>query len=323
MKIIVFIFLLIITSNLYSTEYITYKMNIEHVFNAKDYRKASETDLSINASPGGGHAEGPALFYEGDNLIIADQLIGRNILLNKDYSFRSIFKKSIFDHKTFFLNNYCIGYNENNSIVIFDISKEWLFKSQIMVGAFTNLSHLRNFKDLLYYNDVLFIVDENNKLWSIKNPGLDDNENKSNLRNEEETRKLFDKNSELNRLIIDPENRFLLDGELITINFASFHLYYKSLKPVDFRMSELENKNITEKASNNMILIGFDNKNNSYWTIGSKSIGVFRPNGVLFHYFRLEKILYSTTPTVSPDGDVYFMGYDKEYVTLYKINNQW
>ena len=79
-----------------------------------------------------------------------------------------------------------------NIIMGFIRGEELIFLIRIKYPNFENLMY---FKDIFYHSNILLINDENNKLWSIPNPGLDDSVNRANLLDEEATLELF--NSEI------------------------------------------------------------------------------------------------------------------------------
>jgi len=69
--------------------------------------------------------------------------------------------------------------------------------------------------------------------------------------------------------------------------------------------------------------IGTDIYGNTYWTSWNTDIAVFNKDGFMIDLFVASRSKSSTTPAVSPSGDVYFMGYGEDNVTLYKIKRQW
>ena len=73
----------------------------------------------------------------------------------------------------------------------------------------------------------------------------------------------------------------------------------------------------------NLKLIGRYSDGNYYWDLGGSHMTVFRPNGILFEFFQYNEDLSDSTPAVSPSGDIYFMHYGEDKVTLYKIERQW
>lgn len=65
-----------------------------------------------------------------------------------------------------------------------------------------------------YHAGVLFFLDQDNKIHSIINPGMDETQNRANYRNPEQTKKLFEKDSgvDLKGLTLDSRGLYFLNG---------------------------------------------------------------------------------------------------------------
>ncbi len=319
MKNVYLAILIIYTSNIFAIEYNQYEMKTEHVFSAENGEQDIDKVGLGFAFEGGLSAGGPTIFFDDNNLILADQEKSRTIFLNDDYTFNEFFAKSFYLSNIYFIPSfYFMGITTEGHIGIFNKKNGW---ELIVLLSVDNLAFLRNSKSAFYHSNILFIHDENGKLWSIKNPGLDDSKNRKNLLDEKKTLALF-KNGDIDGLTIDSEKRLFLNGELQTLDYAIFYSYYKSLHPELEKLTKLQFQ-ISSKTANMMTYLNKDSDLNTYWDMGGKYIAIFNDSGLLFDFFEYDGDKSSTTPAVSPSGDIYFMHHGEEKVTLYKIDRQW
>lgn len=314
------VILLCLCTKIFPVDFIEYKMHLVKEYKTNKSHSADEADfLNINNSQGYSGPGGPGVMFVGDNLIIIDQEKLRSILVNEVYSFEEVYDMGLYNEKSIVTQEYILGYNSSEGVTILSRKNPFELISQIKT---TDITITNQAIDYYYHSGILFIFDKQRTLWSIKNPSLDSEENKRNLLNEEDTLKLFDR-GDIDGLTIDSDKRLFLNRELLTIDFETFHLYHKKLNNYDPWLSEYKDINATEEASKSMTFIGKDSDGNYYWDNGGSSIAVFRNNGFLFEFFLYDDSHSSTMPTVSPEGDIYFMHHAPELVTLYKIKRQW
>lgn len=319
-KIFVSMFI-ILSSCLYSIDYHTYDLEIVHVFDASQKGEGNKNDLAVNNFPGSGSLSvGPGIFFEEDKLVVSDQVNAqmRTIYLSKNYSFSNIYIESFYNSNVINYNNIILGYN-NDYINAFDKNSLGSFKFNITTYDF---KIFRNYKDIYYQDNTLFIFDKDYKLWAIKNPGLDMEKNRKNIINEDETIKEIN-SGKFKGLSIDSKNRLFLNNKLMTVDIKTFTDYSREIRTVTNKpLISFENSEdlyITGDAS----YIGSDIDGNKYWYQGSALL-IFNTNGWPIEDFVVsewEKV--DTYPAVSPEGDVYFMNYGEDKVTLYKVKRRW
>ena len=303
-----------INNSLFAIEYNQYDMNV-----VKEY-EASQSNLDIeplrvNFHHNNPEPSGPMIYFKNETLVIADQNANRTISLTDDYTFDKKYNFSFSNEKIHQMNDYILGFDQFDGI---HVSYNW---NLIVRVSFDYIEVLRYSQSAFYHSNILFVHDENGKLWSIKNPGLDDSKNRKNLLNEDKTLDLF-KNGDIDGLTIDSEKRLFLNGELQTLDYAVFYKYYKGLHP-EGKLSLKLDTQVTDEASSSMRYIGKDNEGNYYWRLGQKHMSIFNYQGFLIEIFKYDRKKVSTTPAVSPPGDIYFMHHGEEKVTLYKIDRQW
>ena len=311
--------IMVISSSLFAIEYNQYEMKRVHEFSAENGEKDIDKVGLGFAFEGGLSAGGPAIFFDENNFVLADQEKGRTIYLNNDYSFKKIYKKSFYLNSIYFNpSSYFMGLTTEGHIGIFDKTNGWELIVQISVD---NLSFLRNSKSAFYHSHILFIHDKDGKLWSIKTPSLDDAKNRKNLLNEEKTLALF-KDGDIDGLTIDSEKRLFLNGELQTLDYKTYINYYSVNKNI---AGTIRNFNYTYDYLKTFQLddfLGKDKYGNKYWGYRGAFM-VFNNNGGMIDFSTYTSKKSSTTPAVSPSGDIYFMHHGEDKVTLYKIERQW
>lgn len=305
----------------YAVEYNSYEMEVEHVFPASHFRNESESHLGLDHVPGGGDPYGPTMFFDNELLVVADRIgkPGRTIYLNQDYTFGEITKGLIWKAHLLKRSNFYIGSStegffaftkENNSFTtVFSVD---IYSSEL----------LRNSKDYYYQYNTLFFYDKNDKLWAIKNPGLDEKENRKNLVSEEVIIEEIN-NGVYEDLTIDSKNRLFYEGDLQTISYRKFVQYWSEkndnisgyVNDGTYTYSKLLKSNYSN-------YLGVDSDNNHYWS-SRRTVIVFSEEGKILDRVRFDIDSSDTYPAVSPDGDVFFMDYGIDKVTLYKIKRKW
>jgi len=310
--------------NLIAIEYNTYDMEVEHVFSAANLNAKTDNDLAIitfGQNPG---ASGPGLFFFYDTLVISDQAYWnddrRTIFLKEDYSFDKIFVGSFYQSINYINNNLIFGLGYDD-ITCFSMNNDEM-KNKFKIKNSSLSAFDSQYKDFYYQDNTLFIVDKNDTLWGIRNPGLDINENKKNIITEEEIIEEIN-SGKYKGLTIDTEKRLFLDGELQTLQYKVFVDYWSenstkisgSIKGYEYTFEELLKSNYSN-------FLGKDLDGNNYWA-SRKTLIVFNKTGNIIERARFDIYKSNTYPAVSPSGDVYFMGYGEDNVTLYKIKRQW
>ena len=316
--------IMVISSSLFAIEYNQYDMKKIKKY---DYRQINfdkniedKYPDSLGYIPGEGYGgpNGPEIFCQDENLVIVDQGKNRTIYLDKDYNFNKTYDTSFFDQVVNKINeDILLGFGPSG-ISITDISTG--FEIMSILSSYT-FDFVNNSKSAFYHSNILFIHDKDGKLWSIKNPSLDDAKNRKNLLNEEKTLALF-KDGDIDGLTIDSEKRLFLNGELQTLDYAVFYKYYKSFYP-NRELTIKAGLQVTDAAASSMVYIGYDSDGNYYWRLGQKHMAIFNHKGFTIDFFKYDRKKVSTTPAVSPSGDIYFMHHGEDKVTLYKIERQW
>jgi hypothetical protein len=119
-------------------------------------------------------------------------------------------------------------------------------------------------------------------------------------------------------------------GRILSTNIEVHRDYFKKMKELQKveKSIPLTEDNIPDNLSTfkNIIFIGFDKDNNSYWKAKTKDnakiIIVCSPIGAIVDYF--SNPLEWSLETVAPSGDVYFLGKAEEQGrTFYKITRRW
>ncbi|AEE16698.1 hypothetical protein [Treponema brennaborense] len=146
-----------------------------------------------------------------------------------------------------------------------------------------------------YYDEasnILLFTDNQYKLHSIVNPGMDEAQNKANYRNPEETIALFESGTDLQGLTRDEKGRIYKNGKFISggTNF----------NPV---------------------------VNNNYYLLDPRKIWVSDDNNkdlAAITIIQQRNEIHEST-AVHPSGDIYLLRYNKETDKhiLYKIENTW
>lgn len=322
MKAKILIILLMISFSINANEYNTYELENVHDFKASHYGVGGDRDLSLileGTNPG---PDGPGLFFIEDQLAISDQAYWndqrRTIFLTKDYNFEKILQDSFFGMNVIRFENIYIG--ENASFIqLFSIVDKWEME---MYSSQDRISIIKSANDIYYQDDTLFIYDKSNTLWAIKGPSMDDSQNKANLIKEEDIVREI-KDGVFKGLTIDDKKRLFLNNELQTIKYKTFVKYWSEKSP-DLIGNILDGVYSFERLSksNYSNYLGRDSDDNYYWS-SRKTIVVFNNEGLLIERFKFDSKKSDTFPAVSPEGDIFFMNYDTDKVTLYKIPRQW
>lgn len=320
---LILILVLTISFNLFAIEYNTYKMEVEYKFKAFDKNEREFEYLAVNNNPGSGSlSQGPAIFFIDNKLVFADQASHnlRTIILDNNYNTYREYNNSFYNMVVTQFQDIYIGHNPSY-IQGFDISQEW--KETFRISTY-DLELFNSYSDLYYQDNTLFIFDKNNKLWGIKNPSIDSVQNRKNIIEEVV---LINKinNGDYKGLSIDKEKRLFFDNELQTVNFYTFINYFKEIQNerllsqpiVDFSLT------IEDITTGSESFLGEDMYGNTYWTSWNTDIAVINNEGFMIDLFVADSIYPSTYPAVSPEGDVYFLEYGEDSVTLYKVERQW
>lgn len=205
--------------------------------------------------------------------------------------------------------------SKNKTTFILDLSNtKW--KQEIQSGNF-----------YIIENNIFFNLE--NKNWLLFHDlGLDNDVNIRNIYTGDGLNNFLiseerNNNSSLSGLRIEKE--FLIkDNKLLTRDFQTFISYWKEInnskvkhkKAIDLSYSRL-------LEYSNVSYLGVDKDGNSYWKSGRKRIFISNNEGWIIDGFLINSRIAKTTPTVHPDGDLYFLGYDSDDLQLYRIKRQW
>lgn len=319
MKIKILFLLLIVNWSLFSVEYNRYDMAKVYEFEVGPGNEGAYNTLGI-APPGsqGPTPSGPYLSYYDNHLHIIDIHRDRTLKLEKNYSFSNEFKYAFYQSIVYKMDNTLIGFSETSSI---SVIRENGVNASISLYY---IDSLKRSKSVYFQDNTLFIHDKDNTLWSITNPSTDWKENRKKLTNEEDTLELIYTGT-FEGLTIDSAKRLFLNGKLQTLDYDTFLGYHREIQKkkglvrpkVNFTMQVKDFKTGSET------LIGTDDLGYTYWSSWNTDIAVFNPEGFLVELFVVDKEYIPTYPTVTSEGDIYFMHHDVDKVTLYRIKRQW
>ena len=164
----------------------------------------------------------------------------------------------------------------------------------------------------VYINDTYFAWDRWRNIYSVVDPGPDNEENNRNVLGTAATRALFAPGStyETNGLSIDDANRLFLNGELVVRDYETFLDYWievhseQGIEQPDIGIS----MNAETFRHGSPQYVGRDNDGNYYWGGGTTGI-VFDENGLLIDVFAVHQVLgRDFSSFVHPTGDIYFFG---------------
>lgn len=186
--------------------------------------------------------------------------------------------------------------------------------SNIFEFSFTHTSYKNQIDGFPFYlNGVVFAYLDNGGIISINEPERNGLES---ILNTEETRDLLqeDRFSE-NGIFLDQDNRVFLDSSIIT---NSYGIYYSTLVENDNHFIDPSRFN----TRYHMFFLGFDNSGNRYWDANG-AILIFNHNDTMIDAFICSNYSSKTFPAIHPNGDVFFLDYDNDSITLYRIENTW
>jgi len=141
------------------------------------------------------------------------------------------------------------------------------------------------------------------------------------------TRELFRDEPQLvsSGLAIDDKDRLFLDGQLVTHDFPTFVGYFRNkngnLKKSGLAANlQLDPNNI---GADGIYYLGQDIVGNWYWGDNTGAF-VFSRDGVLIDYFFVDWGKYRTgKPLVTENGNLYFLCYGTNKITLALVENVW
>jgi Bacterial SH3 domain len=181
-------------------------------------------------------------------------------------------------------------------------------------------------KGLLLHKNFLFVHDDVGLLNAYQfQPGYTGTPV---LLNTEQTRRLFkpDSGVDLAGLSIDSQDRLFLNGELVTLEYKTFASYFKEKNGNIPRIGQAVSLSADPlKFSNEGTnYLGRDADGNRYWG-GEGGSAVFNAHGNFIEYFIIMGAAkYRTVwPHVAPNGDLYFLGNDDTWISLYRVKNIW
>lgn len=312
-KRVIILLLFCITNLIFSNSFKKYNLELikRYIIDNSD-----NTKLGADLGQGGPGTLIPIIFFDNENLVISDNKNRRSIILDKDFEFEQIHKGNFFNYSIYNQKEYIFAFHKKTSAVVYIKSDQWKLLCNLKLENF-----LFNPKDIIFHSNTLFIYDFNWKLWSIKEPTIDSDENYLKLMNEDETLELI-KNGDIDGLTIDPKKRLIINGELQTTNYEVFYHYYKDQNHGIKYLSDGLDYEVSLKSTPYLTYIGRDHKGYFYWDMDG-FICVFNKKGLLTCIFEYDYTKTDGYPAVSPEGDIYFIKSTQEKASLYKITRDW
>ncbi|MFW6363080.1 MAG: hypothetical protein ACOC0D_04460, partial [Spirochaeta sp.] len=279
-----------------------------------------EGQLRYEIQPGSADMSGPnSLFFSGNIPVVADTLNARFVELDSQFNWnRSLSTGRNAPH------GYFEETHEGNwvsfsmmSLSGFSSSLEPLY---VVVGSQDDPLLTTSFRDALYHNGYLFILNGNVQLVSIESPEYEREVDAGKIRNTDQTRALFAANSDWDSqgLSIDDRDRLFLNGELMTRDFDTFADYWYEVHDGDMEKLTKFGRRLGGDR-----YIGKDDIGYTYWLAAHLYVLVFDETGKLIEWIKFDHQNVSTIPAVSPEGDLYFMGYEPESINIYRITRRW
>ena len=221
-----------------------------------------------------------------------------------------------------------IRYDNENGIEVFRD-----FKKTVSLPTFdsqtTGLSKFFQFRSFIFENDVMFIWDKNNLLWSVPHPINDLRKNRSQILDSDETiRYLIETNQSQKKIEVVNRGRLFVNGELQTRDWETFRDFFseqtKLLNPPAYAQSR-PYLGYLDQFPRDLSFLGRDNDGNYYWNSGRRTIFVFDKLGWIQLIFRYDMHSVWGYPSISKNGDVYFVGGDENnnIVKIYTISRSW
>jgi hypothetical protein len=276
---------------------------------------------------------GPAAMnFTGNVLIIADALNGRIVELDEKFQFRKTTKinTEITLGHIYKGDNHYIFYYEIEILTAFNQHGDTLFNFNINNGNDPVFKAGSATLGALHIQDDFFIVKDTTSGRFIHIDNYLSENIKVNSYSDIEGAQLMVENIRKKNpgteIEIDGRNRILINDELSTLNYEEYYNYWTSIH----KQTLVKNPNALDFSlreysflKNQPFFIGKDKENNTYWAYPQGLTLVFDTNGFLLDIFIPGSITSMIFPAVHPSGDVYFMEWDKEYVSLYKVDRRW
>lgn len=326
MKYLVILLLFFTNIYVFTNEYKYQDLEKVHTFLTHNNTEAvAQYKVYAPKHPRGPEPTGPSLMFIDDQILLLDHYKGRVLYLDTNFNLLSISDVGIWDSQyKIIINNFLVTGDNllGEAIAVYDLGNKFdiiAFMSTTPGNADNYFKKFKDFKDLYYFNNDLFFIDRNNKLWCIKNFSKSYDENKSNLMNESETLNFLN-TTNYKDFYIDDNKRFFYNNKLKTISFYTFFTFYKDIHGSE--IIPLDNVKLSKKSTH-MTFLGNDIEGNFYWGRGTNRVVIFNNEGIYVDTIRYDINKTSTYPIVSPKGDLYFMHHSPEVVTLYKINRKW
>lgn len=153
-----------------------------------------------------------------------------------------------------------------------------------------DVTHIRT-EGFFYHANILFFIDDKNKLYSILSPSMDQETNEANFRDPEQTIKLFEPGSgiDLQGLTMDEKGQLFLNG---------LKYYWPGTVVGKYKYQILDNDNV-------------------YISDGEKKIRIYTKTD--------NSSEFDESTAIHPSGDIYFLKYNKntDKHILYRIENTW
>ena len=331
----------VLLTALYSQSYPLYDMELIKTFNSGE---GNEELKNMTNVPVGGPT---ALAFDKDGfLYISDILNSRVVKYDKNIRYVQEYKDCYAAGAgQLFINDdgEFISYKEK--IISID-TKNGDMKASVNFYDSSYKDKLPPSSTFIYKNGTVYTYLKDDSLISIPNPGIDNKLNMDKILDEKQTLEMLNKktSNDLKTVTFDiKDNSKVIEKSLIvqdiknnkgdtleleTQNFEDFYQFHKVVNTDKSKMEETDKvylKTLTneyiEKNLSNIIYLGKDKDNNSYWW--GAGIYVFNNTGKVIEAFKYDSKRSKVYPAIHPSGDVYFLNYDGEKNYLYRIKRVW
>lgn len=307
-KRLVTIGLIILNTSLFSLEHNTYPINI-----VKEYENLT-VELGAYEGP-----RGPSLFFDGTKIIFIDHLSKRAIYLDEEYNFGNIIDIPYIPSTLYKQGEYLIGLSYSRSIRIYDTNDNWKLLTEIRSSDFTQF---KDQKLILYIDNTMIILDRFNQIWYLKNPVLDEYQNRKSLFKEPNSIDYISSGN-INEVTIDNEKRLFINNILQTYNLETFYTYHSKDRRVDNKPKTSIEIPVEIFIKNRSTLFGTDENNNTYWRSYNAILILDKNSWPIDFIIPPKDIKTEGTPIVSKRGDIFFISYEKDKVKLYQMKREW
>lgn len=312
-KYLIYFNLLLVVLSIQSQDYKKYEVQLINRFAAGESNNRLKTWFPLNEIG----VNGPNGFcFADNNIVFLDYLNGKIKKFSNSYEFLAEENISVdpIIHNMYF---------EDGIIFVVSNLEFYAFNEHLEKRI-----HFRLPDDLRYENNNFFFIDNillistNNNLSAILNPQADTLINETNIVYGDELKYLLmDISNDSGVDIIQMNyNSFFIDLPKISTNFDDYYDYWYDSHGVESGSSIFSSDRIGKLNITNYL--GIDFNGNEYWRIGSYRILILN-EGTFIEAIEYDSTKSRILPVIHPNGDIYFLDYDEDWVYLYKIENVW